>query len=126
MGNIVTNYGVRPPAIIPDPGDAGAINPISGSCAIVSAGAETRSLAIPTRLNEELTIFFQTDGGDVTITVDTSIDLAGEDTITLSAAGESITLRSAWNGSAFCWRVAWNDLTGANSGTTSDIGAALS
>ncbi len=126
MGNQVTSYGTIQPAIISDPGDDGAIPPRSGWCAIVSVAAEDRTLAIPTRLNEELGLFFKTDGGTVTITVATAINVNGNNTITFADANESIVLRSVWTGAAFAWRVAWNDINGADSDGTSDIGKGLS
>ena len=48
---------------IPDPGDAGAI-PVaqSGYVPIVTAGSETRTLAIPTFVGQELLLFIKTDG----------------------------------------------------------------
>ena len=111
---------------ITDPGDDGALPVASGSCAIVTAGAEIRTLAIPTRSGMEITLFFQTDGGDAVITVASAINVVGNNTITFAAAGDSITLRSVYTGTAWAWRVAWNDITGADSGGTSDIGAGLS
>ena len=121
MGNIVTNYGVRAPAIVPDPGDAGAINPVSGTCPLVSAAAETRTLAIPTALNEELTLYCKTYVGDIVTTVASAINYAGHTIITLGTVDESITLRSAWNGSAYCWRVAFNDITGGSTNHTAGL-----
>lgn len=104
--------GERPSNQIADPGNAGAI-PVarSGSVAIVSAAAETRTLAAPASTGQELSIYFQTDGGDVVITVASAINLAGNTTITLGDQNSSILLKSVWNGVANAWRVVQNDGT---------------
>lgn len=96
--------------IITDPGDAGAI-PVtrSGTCAIVTAAAETRTLAIPTFVNQRLVLYLKTDGGDCVVTVASAINLAGNTHITLNDANDSVQLVGAYNGSALCWRVAEND-----------------
>lgn len=93
-----------------DPGDAGAI-PVtkSGSVPIVTAAAETRTLAIPTAIGQTLTIFFKTDGGDCVVTVASAINAAGNNTITLNDANDSITLIGVHNGTALAWRVLVND-----------------
>lgn len=95
-----------------DPGNAGAI-PVtkSGSVPIVSAGAETRTLAIPTAIGQTLTIYFKTDGGDCVVTVASAINATGNNTITLNDANDSITLIGVHNGTALCWRVLVNDGT---------------
>jgi len=95
-----------------DPGNAGAI-PVtsSGSVPIVTAGAETRTLAIPSAINQILTLYMKTDGGDCVVTVASAINQAGNTHITLNDAGDSITLRGIHNGTALCWRVMANDGT---------------
>lgn len=95
---------------ITDPGNAGAI-PVtrSGSVPIVTAGAETRTLAIPTFVNQRLVIYFQTDGGNCVITSAQAINAAGNTVITLADVDDSIQLVAAYNGTALRWRVASND-----------------
>jgi hypothetical protein len=113
--------------LIGDPGNGKYIGTTeSGTCAIVTTGAETRKLAIPTRGGIEITLFFQTDGGNAVITSDTAINGQTNTIITMTAALDSITLRSVYTGTAWAWRVAWNDIVGADSGGTSDIGFGLS
>jgi len=54
------------PAVqITDPGDTGAI-PVtaSGSVALTTGGAETRTVAAPAFVGQTLSFFFQVDGGD--------------------------------------------------------------
>lgn len=98
---------------IADPGASGAI-PVtdSGMVPIVTAGAETRTVANPAKAGLMLGLNMKTDGGDCTVTVASAINATGNNTITLNDAGDVITLLSVANGSNFRWTVI------ANSGTT--------
>jgi len=101
---------VRPDNIITDPGNAGAIVVTrSGTCALVTTGAQTRTLAIPTFINQMVTLYFQTDGGDCVVTVAQAINVAGNTAITLNDVNDSIQLVAVYNGTALRWRVAQND-----------------
>lgn len=93
------------------PGNGGAIPTGAGSgvVKVTSAGAETRTLANPQFIGQTLTIYFQTDGGDVVIAAASPINQAGNQHITLNDAGDSITLRGIHNGAGFVWRVVEND-----------------
>ena len=93
------------------PGNGGAIPTGSGSgvVKVTSGGAETRTLANPNFIGQTLTIFFQTDGGDVVITAASAINQAGNTQITLNDANDSITLRGIHDGAGFKWRVLVND-----------------
>lgn len=95
---------------ITDPGDAGAI-PVtrSGTVPIVTAGAETRTLAIPTFVNQKLVLFMQTDGGDCGVTVASAINQAGNTIITMNDVNDSILLTGIYNGTALAWRVTYNN-----------------
>ena len=69
-GNVTGNVtgvvtGGTTPATIADPGASGAI-PVTatGRVAIVTAGAETRTLAAPTIVGQRLLLYMKTDGGD--------------------------------------------------------------
>jgi len=97
-------------ALIADPGDAGAI-PVtrSGTCAITSAGAETRTLAIPTLEGQKLSLSLDVDGGDVTITVASAINQTGNTTIVMGDAGDVIILEGVQVAGALVWRVVVND-----------------
>jgi len=78
---------------IADPGDAGAI-PVahSGTVAIVTEGAETRTLAVPTFIGQELLIYFEEDGGDAVLTVAEAINATGNNTVTFSGEGDFVRL----------------------------------
>lgn len=95
---------------ITDPGNGGAIAVThSGSCSLVTAGAETRTLAAPTAIGQIITLYFQTDGGDCVITAASAINKAGNTVITFDTVDESITLIGVHNGAALAWRVLAND-----------------
>lgn len=95
---------------IADPGDGEAI-PVtnSGSVAIVTAGAETRSLAAPTFVGQQLSIYMKTDGGNCVITAASAINQTGNNTITLADVSDALLLYCVESGSNKVWRVAAND-----------------
>ncbi len=95
---------------ITDPGDAGAI-PVtgSGSCSLVSAAAETRTLAAPTYVGQQLSLCCKTYAGDVVLTAAAAIDSTGNNTLTFGAAGDFIALVGVELGAAKVWRILSND-----------------
>lgn len=97
-------------AVIADPGDAGAVAVLrSGVCAITTAGAETRTVAVPATVGLELAIICDTYVGDATITVASAINQAGNNTIVLGVAADMIVLKSMTVGGTVVWRVVAND-----------------
>ncbi|MEM9827566.1 MAG: hypothetical protein AAF958_13325 [Planctomycetota bacterium] len=97
---------------IDDPGAGGAIGSPGkqgGVVSLESAAAETRTLKNPERAGLELTIGFQTNGGDVVITSESAINQTGNNTLILADAGDQITLKSIRLGNTFVWRVTSND-----------------
>lgn len=97
-------------AAITDPGNAGAI-PVtnSGYCPLVTAAAETRTLAAPTYAGQLLSLSMKTDGGDCVVTCATGINQAGNNTITFNDAGDAVLLEAIYVGSNLRWRVVRND-----------------
>jgi predicted RecA/RadA family phage recombinase len=95
---------------IADPGAGGAI-PVTGSghVDIVTAAAETRTLAAPTFGGQELLIGMKTDGGDCVITCATTVNQTGNNTITLNDAGDAVLLVGKVNGANKRWSVVSND-----------------
>lgn len=95
---------------IEDPGDAGAI-PVtkSGYCSIVTAGAETRTLAAPLFAGQRITLTLKTDGGDAVVTVATGINQTGNNTVTMNDAGDTLSLVGVEVGSNKRWRTLHND-----------------
>ena len=97
--------------LIADPGDAGAIAvTTSGNCPLVSAGAETRTIAIPTAVGQEVLLSFHTDAGDIIVTAAAAINQAGNTKMTFSDVGEVIQLKGIQGSAgALVWRVGIND-----------------
>ena len=99
-------------AEITDPGDAGAI-PIdaSGHVDIVTTvgAGETRTIAAPSEIGQQLLVSLKTDGGDCVIAVATLINQAGNNRITLDDAGDAILLIAKANGANKRWSVVVND-----------------
>jgi predicted RecA/RadA family phage recombinase len=64
---------------IADPGNAGAIpvNQGSGHVALVTAAAETRTLAVPAAVGQRLLLYMKTDGGNCVVTVASAFNQAG-------------------------------------------------
>ena len=96
---------------IADPGDAGAI-PVTGEghVPLVTAGAETRTLADPTIVGQQLLLFFLTDAGNCVITAASAINQTGNTIMTFSDIGECIQLVAINDAPAsFEWRVVHND-----------------
>jgi predicted RecA/RadA family phage recombinase len=105
----VNHYGPLNNAIT-DPGNAGAI-PVtaSGTVAIVTAAAETRTLAAPSFVGQELLLYLKTDGGDAVITCATGVNQTGNNKVTLNDAGDTLRLVAVESGANKRWRVVVND-----------------
>lgn len=98
------------PEVISDPGDGEAIGvDKSGYVNLVSAGAETRTIAAPTFVGQLLQLNFQTDGGDCVITVATTVNQTGNNTLTFADAGDHLLLQAGQSGANLRWRVVAND-----------------
>lgn len=96
--------------VIADPGNAGAI-PVtgSGSCQLVTAGAETRTLANPTTVGQTLALSMKTDGGDCVVTAAAGVNQTGNTVLTFNDAGDVIVLVGIESGANKRWRVLSND-----------------
>lgn len=102
----------RASLVIADPGSGTAIPIISqGNCSLtIGAGAETNTLAIPGYVGQILTLSVAAAGGGTrTVTVAAAINKAGNTSIALTAAGDSISLIGMSVGGALRWRVLTND-----------------
>lgn len=104
-----TAYGASA-QVVADPGNAGAI-PVTanGMCALTSAGAETRTLAIPTFAGQQLSIICDTYVGNIVVTSAQAINQTGNNTMTFGAAADAIFLVAMTVGGALRWRVMGND-----------------
>lgn len=96
--------------VIADPGNAGTI-PItdSGTCQIVTTGAETRTLAAPTDVGQVLCLTMKTDGGNCVVTASAAINATGNNTLTFADVTDTILLVGAISGANKVWRVMGND-----------------
>lgn len=95
-----------------DPGDAGRIKPLGFGqvCLLISAGAETRTLADPIFIGQRFTLAMETDGGDVTVTSDSPLNQTGNNTAVFGDAKDSLDLYAVSDGAGgYEWRVAAND-----------------
>lgn len=93
---------------ITDPGDAGSVtvaNRIPARWGLVTAAAETRTLASPVAEGQLLFIHAKTIVTSCTMTVTNGFDEAGNTSLVFSTAGDYIILYSVEVGSNYRWRV---------------------
>lgn len=96
--------------VITDPGSGGAIPVIhSGTLALVTGGAEARSLADPTFIGQLLNIGFHTDGGNATITAASDINQNGDNIMLMEDVGDHVLLIGSPDGADIEWRLVVND-----------------
>lgn len=95
---------------MPDPGDAGTIRVTEDLqiCEMVSAAAETRTLADPTKQGIRFILRLLTDGGNVTVTAASGLNTAGNTQATFADASDLLELVSAQTASGFRWEVLKN------------------
>lgn len=121
-------YDLHSPAVhMVDPGASGTITADRNPCyvALVSATAESRTLANPTEKGVRLIVQMLTDGGDITLTVTNGYNLNGDTVITFNEATQ-VAIFESYNvsGTAFRWKLVWTDAAGAVRG--SEVLTALS
>lgn len=100
------------PVLLADPGGANAAIPVTRSAVvnIVTGGAETNTLAVPTFLGQKLILNMDTRvGGDRVVTSAQRINQAGNTIMTFGAAGDCIVLEAIKIAGAFRWQVTGND-----------------
>lgn len=112
--------------ILPDPGASDTIFVDRQLCYVplVSATAETRTLARPVRVGIDVTIAMKTDGGNITLTVTGGYDESGTTSFVFSDAGQFIRLVSCEAGGTFFWRKMSDHLTTQGGATTLGTSAA--
>lgn len=89
-----------------DPGAGGTINCDRSPMFVelISAAAETRTLARPSRVGAVLTLHMRTDGGDITLTVTGGFNEDGDTSYTFSDPGQFLSLISCYDGTNYYWR----------------------
>lgn len=93
-----------------DPGDAGTIR-VQRDLRIVelvTAGAETRTLANPTKPGIRLTVRMKTDGGDCVVTASNGLNVAGNTIATFADVGDLLELVSVSHTSGYRWEILVN------------------
>ncbi len=97
-----------------DPGASETIRVDRNPCSVplVSAAAETRTLARPTRAGTLLNLYMRTDDGDITLTVTGGYNEDGDTTFTFSDAGQFLMLVSCYDGTNYYWRKVADHQTG--------------
>jgi hypothetical protein len=102
----------KAPLQLTDPGDAGiiAVDRFGGHCEVVTAAAETRTLADPTGAGLLATIRLRTDGGDLTVTAANGLNVAANTTAVFNAVGEQLFMTSVETATAgtFRWEILVN------------------
>lgn len=98
---------------VDDPGHAAAI-PVTRSAAIgldIADAAETNTLAVPAFAGQELLLYATALAGSGTraVTVTGGVDVAGNDTLTFDAAGQSAVLRAIDVGGTLRWALTHAD-----------------
>lgn len=86
----------RVPKSMPDPGNGGTIRVTEDLqiCEMVSAAAETRTLAAPTKSGIRFVLRLMTDGGDIVVTTPNGFNHAGESKATFNDASDLLNLIS--------------------------------
>lgn len=96
--------------IIADPGDTKAIPVVNtGTCALTSAGAETRTLAIPTAIGQTVVLTMDTDAGDIVVTVASAFNVAGNTKLTFADVGDTAWLQAVTRAGVRTWSIQGND-----------------
>ena len=94
---------------MPDPGNGGMIRVTEDLqiCEMVSAAAETRTLAAPTKSGIRFVLRLMTDGGDVVVTTPNGFNNAGESKATFNDASDLLNLISVETATlgTFRWQI---------------------
>ena len=85
--------------------NAEALPVFAEKISITTAGAETRTLAAPLHVGQELTLYCKTDGGNCVVTCATTINEQGGTTIVFNETGQSVKLTAIEEGSTLRWRM---------------------
>lgn len=77
-------------------------------CEMVSAAAEARALANPTKVGNRLTLRMKTDGGDITVTASNGFNVAGNTQAVFADVGDQLELISVSHTTGFRWEILVN------------------
>lgn len=98
-----------------DPGNGGTIRVTEDLqiCELVSTGAETRTLANPTKSGTRFVLRMLTDGGDIVVTASNGFNNAGESKATFNDVGDLLNLISVETATpgTFRWQIMTRRIT---------------
>ena len=77
-------------------------------CEMVSAAAEARTLANPTKAGNRLTLRMKTDGGDITVTASNGLNVAGNTQAVFADVGDALDLISVSHTTGYRWDILTN------------------
>jgi hypothetical protein len=100
----------RGPKEIVDPGAGKTIhvNKDLQVCELVTAAAEARTLANPTKLGVRFLLRMKTDGGDATVTSSNGFNVAGNTSAVFGDVGDQLDLISVSHTSGYRWEILVN------------------
>lgn len=93
-----------------DPGDAGTIRVTKDLqiCEMTTTGAETRTLANPTKSGIRFTLRLFSDGGDAVVTAANGLNVTGNTVATFEDAGDLLYLLSVSHTTGYRWEIITN------------------
>jgi len=93
-----------------DPGNGGTIRVTQDLqiCEMVSASAETRTLANPTKAGLRFVLRLFTDGGDVVVTAANGLNVTGNTEATFADASDMLSLVSVSHTTGYRWQIETN------------------
>lgn len=96
--------------VVPDPGASGRIATEKdlAICELVTAAAEARTLANPTKAGIRLILRMRTDGGDCTVTASNGLNVAGNTNAAFQDVGDLLELLSVSHTTGFRWEILTN------------------
>lgn len=96
--------------VVRDPGASGRIAPEKdlAICEMVTAAAEARTLANPTKAGNRLTLRLKTDGGDCTVTAANGLNVTGNTQAVFADVGDQLELISVSHTTGYRWEILVN------------------
>lgn len=121
LGNMPNS--LNPANFGPDPGNGNTIiiSKQLQSVPLVSAGAETRTLARPQKLGIFCWVWVQTYAGAITLTITGGYNQNGQTTFVFGAAGQWVLFGSAFDGTNLYWQMISNYNVAIASGNSNQV-----
>ncbi len=105
LSDLFRAFDPQGPGLFNDPGASGTITFDNWGqvCSVVTATAEARTLARPTKPGIVASVVLDTDGGDLTLTVTGGYNADGDTSITFADAGDMVVFMSVKTGTTYQW-----------------------